>query len=97
MDRTPRLSPRSAGRLALLAGGLALAGCQSAAEHQQALAEAQRASCLESGFVEGSDAFRLCLLLLDTNERIARLERRIDLLDSELSRVWTWGTLRRWP
>jgi hypothetical protein len=85
------------GRLALLASGLALAGCQSAAEQQQALAEAQRASCLESGFVEGSDAFRLCLLLQDTNERIARLERRIDLLDSELSRVWTWGTLRRWP
>lgn len=97
MDRTSRLSPRAAGGLLLLASGLALAGCESAAEQQKALAEAQRASCLESGFLEGSDAFRLCLLLLDTNERIARLERRIDLLDSELSRVWTWGTLRRWP
>ncbi len=97
MDRTFRLSPGTASRLVLLAFVLALAGCQSAAEQQKALAEAQRASCLESGFVEGSDAFRLCLLLQDTNERIARLERRIDLLDSELSRIWTWGTLRRWP
>lgn len=87
----------AAGRVGLVLAGLVLAGCQSAEEQRKALAEAQRASCLESGFVEGSDAYRLCLVLQDTNERIARLERRIDLLDSELSRVWSWGALRRWP
>lgn len=96
MGRAARLSGLAAARLAA-AGCLLLAGCQSAAEQQQALAEAQRASCLESGFSEGSDAFRLCLVLQDTNARIARLERRIDFLDSELSRVWAWGGWRRWP
>lgn len=89
---------RRAAASALLAS-LALAGCQSAAELEQAAAEARRASCLESGFAEGSDAFRLCLLLQETHDRIARLERRIDFLDAEISRLGSlgWGSWRRWP
>lgn len=83
-------------RRALLACLLA-AGCQSTAEEERALAQAQRASCLESGFVEGSDGFRLCLVLQDTNERIARLERRIDFLDAEISGLRTFGRWRGWP
>ncbi|BCX19760.1 MAG: hypothetical protein KatS3mg117_3442 [Geminicoccaceae bacterium] len=82
---------------AAILGAFALAGCRSAAEIEQAAAEARRTSCLEAGFVEGTDAYRLCLLLQETQERIVRLERRIDLLDSEVSRIWSWGTLRRWP
>jgi hypothetical protein len=76
---------------------LALAGCQSAAEIERAAAEARRTSCLEAGFTEGTDAYRLCLILQEAQDRIGRLERRIDLLDSELSQLWTWGALRRWP
>jgi len=91
------VKPRARRPLTLVALGLVLAGCQSTAELEQAAAEARRASCLEAGFAEGSDAYRLCLILQETQDRIARLERRIDLLDSELSRVWTWGALRRWP
>ncbi|MCL6608788.1 MAG: hypothetical protein K6T74_11925 [Geminicoccaceae bacterium] len=90
--RTRRLGIVAA--LALAAGS---AGCRTAAELEQAAAEARRASCLEAGFTEGSDAYRLCLLLEETQERIARLERRIDFLDMELSRLWTWGELRRRP
>jgi hypothetical protein len=82
---------------AAILGAFALAGCRSVAEIEQAAAEARRTSCLEAGFVEGTDAYRLCLLLQETQERIVRLERRIDLLDSEVSRIWSWGTLRRWP
>jgi hypothetical protein len=99
MDRNPRLKTRARrvgilGALVLAAGS---AGCRTAAELEKAAAEARRASCLEAGFTEGSDAYRLCLLLEETQERIARLERRIDFLDMELSRLWTFGALRRWP
>lgn len=96
MDRSRRLSLPAAARRAALAA-LLLAGCQPVAEQERELALAQRASCLESGFEEGSDAFRLCLVLQGTNERIARLERRIEFLDSEVSRIGSWGGWRRWP
>lgn len=99
MDRNPRLKTRArrVGILAALVLAAGSAGCQTAAELEKAAAEARRASCLEAGFTEASDAYRLCLLLEETQERIARLERRIDLLDMELSRLWTFGALRRWP
>ena len=77
--------------------GLGLAGCETLAEQERALAQAQRESCLEAGFAEDSDAFRLCLLLERTNERLARLERRLEFLELEISRLSLWGPWRRWP
>lgn len=81
----------------VLASGLSLAGCQSAAELEQAAVEARRTSCLEAGFAEGSDAYRLCLILQETQDRIARVERRIDFLDAEISGLRTFGRWYGWP
>ncbi len=91
-----RLGGARRGLAALALIGI-LAGCQTLAEQERAAAEERRASCLEAGFAEGTDAYRLCLLLERTNERLARVERRLELLDSELTRVWAWGPWRRWP
>lgn len=81
----------------VLAAGLLVAGCQSTAELERAAIEARRTSCLEAGFAEGSDAYRLCLILEETQDRIARLERRIDFLDAEISSLRTFGRWRGWP
>lgn len=81
----------------LLPACLLVAGCQSAAELEQAAVEARRTSCLEAGFAEGSDAYRLCLILQETQDRIARVERRIDFLDAEISGLRTFGRWYGWP
>lgn len=87
---------RLAAVILLIAPAL-LAGCQSTAELEQAAAAARIEDCKAAGFAEGSDAFRLCLLIKRTDERIERVERRIDFLDAELSRAATFGWWRRWP
>ncbi|MCS6878484.1 MAG: hypothetical protein NZP72_09305 [Geminicoccaceae bacterium] len=76
---------------------LAVSGCRTIAELEQAAREARAADCKAAGFVEGTDPFRLCLMIRETNERIERVERRIDFLDTEISRAVTFGFWRRWP
>ena len=40
-------------------------------------------SCTEAGFEAGSPDFRLCLILQQTNERLAAVERRLTWLEQD--------------
>ena len=73
--------PRQAVFLALL-----LAGCATRPPETPAEQLARRElSCKESGFTEATPDFRLCLLLQQTNERLAAVEQRLRWLDQELN------------
>lgn len=87
---------RNVHRAALLAL-LMLVGCQTPAEYERVLAQTRVEDCKAAGFIENTDPFRLCLMIRETNERIERVERRIDFLDAEISRAVTFGIWRRWP
>jgi hypothetical protein len=68
--------------LAALAGPLA--GCALPPLETPAEAQARQGqSCKEAGFTEGSENFRLCLLLQQTNERLAGVERRLGILEQQ--------------
>jgi hypothetical protein len=69
------------GALPILAGGCTLPTPESPAE---ALTRRQ-ASCTEEGFESGTSDFRLCVLLQQTNERLAAVERRLGALEQD----WT--------
>ena len=89
-------------RVALLLPALALAGCATEAEireAQQARIAADRFSCLEQGFEEGTDAFALCQLLLQTNRRLDSLSSRMTFLEHDVRRLDTFGfwSRRWWP
>lgn len=67
--------------LPVLAGGCTLPTPETPAE---ALTRRQ-ASCTEEGFEAGTPDFRLCVLLQQTNERLAAVERRLGALEQD----WT--------
>ena len=61
-----------------------LAGCTTAPPETPAEALARRElSCKEAGFEAASPDFRLCLILQQTNERPAAVERRLTWLEQE--------------
>lgn len=68
-----------------LATMLACAGCATVTPEQ--IQEQAAQGCTAAGFEAGSDAFKLCLLLQDTNQRIARLERQIEFLELDVRRL----------
>lgn len=75
-----------------------LAGCQSLAEQRAAFEAAIAESCRSQGFTEGTDAWRLCLLLERTDARLAILERRLDQLEFDVRRLDTLSNIcRRCP
>ena len=66
--------------LSLAGLALALAACTQPAD-PVALAEGDRLACNEAGFDAESDAYRLCLLLQQTNRRLDMVDRRLDFLE----------------
>ncbi|MDX6751572.1 hypothetical protein SH611_17340 [Geminicoccaceae bacterium 1502E] len=60
------------------------AACTPAAEIERQMEEASREGCLEAGFAETSDAWKLCLLLQDSNRRLEAMERRLLWLESDI-------------
>ncbi len=63
-----------------------LAGCATVAPETPAEAVARRElSCREAGFEAESPEFKLCLLLQQTNERLAAVERRLGWLEQDTS------------
>ena len=63
-----------------------LAGCTVPPAETPAEALARRqVSCTESGFTEGTADFRLCLLLQQTNERLAAVEQRLRWIEQDTS------------
>jgi hypothetical protein len=78
-------------RLTAFSFALLLAGCAQTVQSPESIMAARMESCRAAGFMEDSDAFRLCLLVEQLNDRIDRLERRIDLyaIDRPLYRPWS--------
>ena len=68
------------GALPILAGGCTLPTPETPAE---ALTRRQ-ASCTEEGFETGTSDFRLCVLLQQTNERLAAVERRLTWIEQQV-------------
>lgn len=62
--------------LALLAG---CAAAETPAQYQARL----RQSCTDAGFIEGSESYRLCLLLQDNNARLDALESRLRFIEQD--------------
>jgi hypothetical protein len=70
---------------ALLLAAL-LAGCATVPPETPAEATARRGiSCTEAGFAADTPDFRLCLLLQQTNERLAAVERRLGWIEQDAS------------
>jgi hypothetical protein len=67
-----------------------LAGCESAGQRRAAFEAAISENCRSQGFTEGTDAFRMCLLLERTNARIGILENRLDQLELDIRRLDTF-------
>jgi hypothetical protein len=64
----------------------ALAGCTSVPPETPAEAQARRElSCKEAGFAEDGPDFKLCLILQQTNDRLAAVERRLTWLEQDAS------------
>jgi hypothetical protein len=79
---------------ALLAALLLLAGCTAAARETPEERTARlNADCTAAGFKSDTEAFRLCLLIQQTNDRLDSVERRLRFIDQDIS---TPGYPRRW-
>ena len=64
---------------------LTLAGCALPPIETPAEAQARRTvSCQEAGFAADTPEFRLCLLLQQTNDRLAVLERRLTRIEQDV-------------
>lgn len=84
---------RHVGLLAAASLALPLAACQDLAV-QRAQFEAQiNESCRAQGFTEGTDAFRMCLLLERTHARLSVVENRLDQLEFQIRRLDSFGWL----
>ena len=80
----------------LLAGAavlLGLAACQTGPTPEE-LQAADLAACDAAGFEPGSDAHGLCLLLQNTNRRLASLERRLNFLELDVRSFGRFGHCR---
>jgi hypothetical protein len=75
-----------------------LVGCAQLVETPEQVAERRQESCTQAGFAEGSEGYRLCLLIQETNERLALLERRLAYMESDVYlRGGIYAPYRYWP
>jgi hypothetical protein len=64
-----------------------LAGCTTTPPESPAEVAARRElGCTEAGFAAATPEFRLCLMLQQTNERLAAVERQLQWLNQQT--VW---------
>jgi hypothetical protein len=69
--------------LPALAAGLG--GCAVPPQETPAETLARRQlDCTDSGFTQGTPDFRLCVLLQQTNERLASLDRRLSWIERDV-------------
>jgi hypothetical protein len=75
------MSPTKPAALALL---LLLGACAAVARETPAEQQARlQADCAAAGFQRDTEAFRLCLLLQRTDERLAAVERRLAFIEQD--------------
>ena len=84
-------------RVVMVGALLGLAACTPQEEIERAIAAANRQSCLDAGFVESSENYKLCLLIQDNNRRLSDVERRLSFIETDIRRVDTLYPYRRWP
>lgn len=81
----------------LLAALAALAGCSLPPPETPEEANARRtADCRSAGFAPESSEFRLCLLLQQTNERLAVVDRRLRRIEQDVQFSGAYGYRRGW-
>ncbi|MFO1069189.1 MAG: hypothetical protein U1E14_11765 [Geminicoccaceae bacterium] len=68
----------------LILAGLLLAGCATLPAETPEQAQARRAAdCTTAGFTPDSDAYRLCLMIQQQNERLAVMENRLRFVEGQ--------------
>ena len=73
-------------RLAALAGLALLAGCASVAPESPQERQARfQAACNQAGFKADTEAYKLCLLIQQQNDRLDAVERRLGFIQSDLN------------
>ena len=89
--------PRQRHRLSAAFMALALlGGCAVPTPETPEEAQMRRGlSCTEAGFAPGSENHRLCILLQQTNERLAAVERRLSFIEQDV-RFPPLGPSRYW-
>ena len=81
----------------LLAAAAGIGGCALPPQETPVEALARRElSCTESGFTEGTPDFRLCVLLQQTNERLASVERRLSWIEQDVRFAGPYFGPGRW-
>lgn len=84
-------------RAAILLALALLAGCaQLPAETPEETAQRHVLACREAGLAADTDAGRLCLLMERQNDRLAQLERRLRLIESQTLTPPVYGPYRWW-
>ncbi len=78
-----------AGRRLSALAMLLLAGCAAIGDAAQLAEERLEKRCLALGFAPEGEGLRLCRLLLEMDARIARMERRLEIMAFELRRLET--------
>ena len=84
-------------RLCALVMVILLGGCAVAArETPEERAARLQGDCTAAGFQPATEAFRLCLLLQQQDERLAALERRLGFIEQDV-RLPPLRPYRYWP
>jgi hypothetical protein len=84
-------------RLRLTALALLLAGCATTPpETPEQAAERRAVSCTEGGFAKDSDAYKVCLMLEQQNDRLDAMEERLRLIESQTVYGPAFPYPRRW-
>lgn len=85
-------------RLAAIAGLALLAGCATTPPETPQERQARfQAACNEAGFKADTEAYKLCLLIQQQNDRLSAVERRLGFIQSQVDtpplfypRRWWW-------
>ena len=83
--------------LAAAAGLVLLAGCAAVAPESPQERQARfQAACNEAGFKADTEAYKLCLLIQQQNDRLTAVERRLGFVESDLNAPPLFYPYRGW-
>ena len=73
-------------RFVAIAGLALLAGCASVRSETPQERQARfQAACNEAGFKADTEAYKLCLLIQQQNDRLTAVERRLGFIESDVN------------
>jgi hypothetical protein len=65
---------------------LGLVGCAQPVETPEQVVARRQADCRQAGFAVDGDAYKLCILLQESNDRLAIVEGRLNMLQNQVLR-----------